>query len=911
MSLARTVVVAAVIFAALAAPPGPRAQTESGTIEKIHTQGNIRMSDRALLEALGVKVGDPFNQPQLVSAFRTLWDRGLFTDIVMEVEDCPPMASDCRPGGKVLIVKVVERPTLASVTYQDNKVLTQTAIEDRLIELKQRLELGQPLDMKKVFIVESTIRDMLAEKGFLEAKVAAEPREETEQSYSVHFFIQPGGKTRIKKIEFAGNEIFKDKQLRGQLELTTGRKWYWPWSSKNLYHPVKWDQDSGAVSELYQNAGYLDVEIRPPIIEPIPKKKKKKKKRQSDDVLAPDDVDVIPPKKINKIVKAQTKLDKAEQHQAQVKDESPPDGLSPKAEDKWYKKQRKRENKAEKRVTKAKKGLGKAEKAAQPEAKQSWVILTVPVVEGQQYTTGVITVEGSTVYEAEQLIALIPLREGFVLSAALLKLGIDRITRLYGDRGYLYANVVRQIKRRPEGEPVADVLVSIEEDEAYFVDVIEFEGNTNTTDKVLRREFRLLEGELFSQTKLDLSMRKINQLGYVASPQDPVIEPLEGENRVRILVPVEEQGRNEIQVGGGFSGSEGAFFTGFYSTRNFLGRGQILTVSMQIGGRTSRYGVSFIEPWFAGKPVTLGFTLFSRTQDFGVGLRSEGRGGGIILGKQLGNFTAMQLNYNYESVQSTGFTVQESLAVNRISSLTPSVTFNKINNPYRPSRGYSLQGQVQIAGGVLGGDSSYYRPVFTYTAYRPGLMRKAYFAFHGQVGLVRAYGDGTTSNTSTVAEIPRFQRFWLGGETIGPRVFETRTITPLRFVRVDSTGQIVEFSKNPVGRRVEDFDRNNDGILNQFDLVEIGGDRMYLAQQEWVYPLNEQLDIALFLDIGNALAEDTTLTSVSDTRVSTGIEVRFHLPVFPVPLRLLYGVPIRSVEFDRTSNFTFSLGRSF
>jgi outer membrane protein insertion porin family len=603
MRIARTVALAALVLVVIAVPSIARAQAlpqdqpeaQPGTIEEILLQGNIRMTERAFVEALGVRVGDPYDQGVLVSAFRRLWDMGLFNDLIFEVEDGDQ-------GGKVLIVKLTERPTLASVTYQDNKVVNRTQIEDRLIELDQGLEIGQPLDMKSVFIVESIIRDMLGEKGYLEAKVAAEPRVVTEgTSYSIHFFIQTGGKTRIRKIEFTGNEVFKDKQLRGTLTLTQGRKWYWPWSKKNLYHPVKWDQDSGAVRELYQNAGYLDVKVRPPIIEPIPEKKKKKKKAAEEEVAAPEEVEVISPKKIEKVVKAQQNLDAAEQDLRLVLDMEVPDGLSPRDEDKWYEKQGKQEEKSRKKVNKAKKELEKAETAAQPPTKKSWVTLTVPVDEGQQYSMGEITVEGNTVYEDEQLIALIPLRKGLVLSAALLKMGIDRITRVYGDRGYLYANVVRQIQRH-EGEPVADVLISIEEDQAYFVDTIEFKGNTSTKDKVLRREFRLLEGELFSQTKLDLSMRKVNQLGYVAVPEDPVIEPIEGENKIRISIGVEEQGRNEIQVGGGYSGTDGAFFTGFYSTRNFLGRGQILTVSLQIGGRTNRYGISFIEPWFLGRP---------------------------------------------------------------------------------------------------------------------------------------------------------------------------------------------------------------------------------------------------------------------------------------------------------------------
>jgi outer membrane protein assembly factor BamA len=93
-------------------------------------------------------------------------------------------------------------------------------------------------------------------------------------------------------------------------------------------------------------------------------------------------------------------------------------------------------------------------------------------------------------------------------------------------------------------------------------------------------------------------------------------------------------------------------------------------------------------------------------------------------------------------------------------------------------------------------------------------------------------------------------------------------------------------------------------------VVEVGGDRFFLFQTEIVYPLNQQADLALFLDVGDSLFEDQSW-GFETARVSAGVELRFHLPVFPVPLRLIYGWPIRKLERDRTSSFTFSIGKSF
>jgi outer membrane protein assembly factor BamA len=212
----------------------------------------------------------------------------------------------------------------------------------------------------------------------------------------------------------------------------------------------------------------------------------------------------------------------------------------------------------------------------------------------------------------------------------------------------------------------------------------------------------------------------------------------------------------------------------------------------------------------------------------------------------------------------------------------------------------------KVAGGALGGDASFLKPVGTFTEYRKSFTRRAYFGFHAELGLLREFAGGSERSSATVEGVPRFERFWLGGDTLGPRVFETRTITPRRYVRVengvvtDVTGDIRDVS-------------GEGWVLTPFGtpaLVEVGGDRMYLLQSEFVMPLNEQAEFAVFFDLGDSLFEDTSF-GFDTVRASTGVELRFHLPIFPVPLRLIYGVPVRRISGDATSNFTFSIGRSF
>ncbi len=863
------------LLAVLASAASP-ARAQSGTVEEVQVVGLVQMTTEAFLHQLDIRAGDPWDPAKIRARYKKLWDLGVFDDLTFVAEDGPK-------GGKVLICRAKERRTLSAVTYQDNKVLTRTAIEDRLKEKKIKLETGKPLNMRTVADAEATIRDLLAEKGYLDAVVRHKIEAPTESTASIHFTIRPGGKTRIRKITFVGNSVFKSAKLKQQLKLTQEWRWYWPWTSKNLYHPAKWDQDSGGIRTLYQNGGYLDAELSPPVVE-----LREEGKGKGPGVVVepgtppPEAVEPEPPPR---------------------KRPEPPENLSPDEMRKWYERQRDLEEKERKKAE-------KEAKKHEPKSKR-WAYLTVRVTEGPQYKMGTVGFSGNTVYTDDQLKRRVFLKEGNVLNAGVMDLAVQQIQRDYQDKGYAYATARREIERRPGGERIADVKISVSEDKQYYVGRIEFSGNTLTQDRVLRREFRLGEGDLFSRSLLDLSVAKVNQLGYYeAKREDVVIEPVTGENQVKITVPGEEKGRNEINVGGGYSGVDGAFFQGFYSTKNFLGRGMILSASLQVGGRANRYQIQLQEPWFLGTPYTLGFSLFRQDLDYGGNLTSRSNGFGVILGRVFGAFTNLFFRYDYQNVTSTGFVATAAEAKSRLSSFTPSYQFNTVDNPYRPRRGNSIGADLGITGGPLGGDVSFLRPMLTYSGYK-AVRRNQTIGVHFQIGQVRSWAGGSALTSANVNGIPQYQRFWLGGDLFGPRVFETRSISPERYVGLDAAGRIVRTTDNPAGSPSNQwYDANADGFINALDRVQLGGDRFFLIQTEYAFTVAQPVEIAFFADVGNSLFEDTPW-GFRDSRVSAGFELRFYLPVFPVPLRLIYGVPVRKLPDDRTSNFMFSIGRSF
>jgi outer membrane protein insertion porin family len=848
------------------------AHAQSGTVESVEVQGLVRMTNEAFAHAFGIRAGDPYDPVRIRIAYRRVWALGLFDDLTVDAEDGPQ-------GGKVLIVKVKERPSLASVSYQDNKVLTRTSIEEAFKDKKLVLDVGKPLNLKTVADAESEIRMMLGQKGYLDPVVGHTIENPTQSTASVSFKIRPGSKTRIRKITFVGNKVYKSKDLMRQLQLTDSYHWWKFWSQKSLYHPAKWDQDSSHIRDLYLNGGYLDVDLRPPIVE---------------------------------------LKDIHSGHGASAKPKPAPPPPPPAPEKDPATMTAKERLKADK----AKKKAQKAADEAEPSGKR-WAYLTVPVVEGPQYKLGTTSVTGNTVFGEREVLADVFLKPGWVVNNGVLDLGVKRMQRRYEDKGYAYATVRREIDRHPE-EKTADVRFIVTEDKPYYVGRIEFNGNTATQDKVLRREFRLNEGDLFNRSVLDLSVAKVNQLGYFeVKPEDAVIQPVEGTNKIQINVAGQEKGRNEIQIGGGYSGVDGAFFTGLYSTKNFLGRGQIVSLSLQLGGRRNLYQVSFTEPWFLNRPYTLGFNIYRGNQAYGAAQTSQSQGIGTMIGRQLGYFQSVQLRYDFQKVKSNGLQPQAGfatvsgtttqltavVATNTISQITPSWIWNSINNPYRPSAGWSLLADFQIAGGPLGGDTAYLRPRLLGTRYFHA-FKKTFFGFHGEIGQIKTWAGGSTASAANVNDIPRFSRFWLGGETYGPRVFQTRDVSPLRWVRLNSAGEVIEATSNPAGRPTKDFDLNGDGLVDRNDLVALGGDRYWLAMFEYTIPFQSPVEVALFADAGNSLYEDTKW-GFTDYRASAGVELRFFLPVFPVPLRLIYGWPLRKLPEDRTSAFTFSIGRSF
>ncbi|HPJ72310.1 MAG TPA: POTRA domain-containing protein, partial [bacterium] len=212
--------------------------------------------------------------------------------------------------------------------------------------------------------------------------------------------------------------------------------------------------------------------------------------------------------------------------------------------------------------------------------------ITIPVDEGAQYRINSLDFDGNTLFTDEQLMPLIGLKKGDVANYKAVKQGMDNIKKIHGMQGYIDFDIQPRLKT-DQPNRLADITFTVEQGKQYRVNKIEFFGNTRTRDKVLRREFMLVEQETFSQTLLDISIQRLNQLGLFEKleEKDYEIKRNPQEATVDINLTVSEKGQQSIGLTGGISGYQGTFIGINYSTNNFLGYGDKLAFDAIFGTR--------------------------------------------------------------------------------------------------------------------------------------------------------------------------------------------------------------------------------------------------------------------------------------------------------------------------------------
>lgn len=554
------------------------------------------------------------------------------------------------------------------------------------------------------------------------------------------------------------------------------------------------------------------------------------------------------------------------------------------------------------------------------DGKTRYVQLKVPITEGARYKVGSFTFEGNKVIKSEGLRPMFKMAEGEYYNEKRIRKGLEAAREAYGTGGYWEFTGYPDLKPRdvfdpnlpedqrpkgpakaPDGAPLVDVVMRLQEGEQYFVNRVIFVGNTTTRDNVIRREVRLLEGGVFNTEAMKYSLKRINQLGYFKpiepAPDNPKVEKTPGEkNKVDVTLKFEEQNRNQISFGAGVSQYEGFFGQLSFQTSNFLGRGESATFAVLAGSRSKNYQLAFSEPFLFDRPITAGIDLFKRELKYYYAYTQASAGGNVVLGFPVRDFTRMFTTYSLEQVRVKDINplyldpavigrnpfLADALLLGgngqrAISQFTPSLVHNSIDNPIFPTQGKRFTATVDLAG--LGGNVNFIKPLLEGVWMRK-LNNRTSFGIRGQWAYIRPYGSTTV--------LPIFEKLFLGGE-YSVRGYDLRSIGPRDEGTPESPGT---------------------GIV-------IGGDKSALVNAEYLITIAGPVRLVLFYDAGQ-VRDTGQRFAWQEWKTSTGAEIRFFMPVLNVPFRLIFAAnPQREGVLDNNLRpakafvFKFAVGTTF
>ena len=502
-------------------------------------------------------------------------------------------------------------------------------------------------------------------------------------------------------------------------------------------------------------------------------------------------------------------------------------------------------------------------------------ILTFTVEEGERYDFGDIDVSSELRdLDPEFLRTAVSTRPGSIYNADLVEESVATLTDLAGAQGFAFAEVRPRVDRDREALTIS-IVYEVREGPRVAVERIDITGNVRTLDRVIRREFELIEGDAFNAAKVRRTRQRLQNLGFFKRVEISTA-PGTAADRTVVNVDVEEQSTGEISVGAGFSTAGGPLADFSIRERNLLGRGQDLQLSLSLAFRQQQIDLSFTEPYFLDRDLTAGFDIFKRRTDFNdeSSFKEDETGLGLRSGFQLS--PGLRQNVSYSLVRSKIFdvssdasrVVEQQEGTDFISQVSTGLFFNALNARFNPSDGYFLRYDGDLAG--LGGDIQFLRNRVGAGFFRP--IFGTVFGIDGEFGYISGLGDDTRL----------VDRFFLGGENL--RGFETAGAGP------------------------RDRDSKNEDAL--------GGKLLANGTVELQFPLGlpEELGIlaSLFSDVGLLTDVDEDGPGITDEgsiRASVGVGLSWRSPFGPI--RVDIAQAIKKEDFDKTETLRLNFGTRF
>ena len=498
--------------------------------------------------------------------------------------------------------------------------------------------------------------------------------------------------------------------------------------------------------------------------------------------------------------------------------------------------------------------------------KNKEINISISIEEGSKYRVGKITSNLDDTVPATDVLKALQMKTGDVYSLSKVRAGVMSIGDIYSERGYAYADV-NPITKINENSRTVDVSIEVDRGRKVYVGEITVIGNTRTLDNVIRREFRLKEGELFDSVKLRRSKQRLNNLQFF---EDVKIDTRRGKESdlVDITTTVTERQTGSVNVGAGFSSTENLIFNAGISQNNFMGTGRRLVFSTNLSSRRTDFNLSFTDPRIFDTTMSGGVDAFNRKTNY-YSYKARKTGGGLRLGKSLSEYDWTGINYNFSNTEITDVVTATSYLKNetRVTSrVSPSFIRDTRDNFMNPSSGSRHVVRFDMAG--LGG-TKFHRMSYETSHYWP-IVGKLVGMLHGSISWADGYGGD---------DLPSFEKYYMGG----PKSLRGYTI------------------KN-VGPK--------DGSGNP-----LGGNQSLLLNAELQYPFTKGFRGFLFYDRGNLYGggNDTSTTSttwdLAKMRDSIGAGVRFLSPFGPIGFA--YGIKLDQATGEESAEFHFSAGNSF
>lgn len=514
---------------------------------------------------------------------------------------------------------------------------------------------------------------------------------------------------------------------------------------------------------------------------------------------------------------------------------------------------------------------------------KQYMYLSIPVDEGPVFTIGSVHFKGDLIGSAQKNLEKVQIRPGMTFSRTRIAEDREKLSNYYQDQGYAYANVLPLTKVDLPNRRINLTFEVARGKRAYF-ERINIRGNAKTRDKVIRREMKISEGELFNNTNLEISKRRINALGFF---ENVVVSTKRGSSDefVEVNVEVSERPTGTFQIGAGFSSVENFIAQAQISQNNLFGRGQTLALQAQLSSLRQLFMLRFVEPYFLDTMWTFAFDLYNQSRGFGTFFRNAS-GGTLTWGYPLSYEARAFLTYRLEDVSiSRGSGGVTSLGATTIpieagsvanlfrggvtSSLRASLTWDSRNNRLFATQGYFHTIFAEYASQYTGSENKFVRWGGFARHYRP---------IWGPFVLKMNLEVGVTTSSDPLG-VPISERYLVGG-IFDIRGYAPRSLGPqLLTQRPGDVGQPLLGSEGAIGAA-----------------LPLGGNMQIIWNSEIEFPLFKKVGISgvVFFDMGNAYnLEDRYCSGLQ--RKNSSIPIQFD-PCFRLPDSLIYGIR-KSVGF--------------